>query len=94
VTLRLHIDPAGPDNAPLRIVPGSHLLGRINEPEIDSVVARLGTSTCPADRGDVWAYAATILHASDRAAAPGRRRVLQLSYSADALPGGLEWLGV
>lgn len=25
---------------------------------------------------------------------PARRRVLQLNYSADELPGGLEWLGV
>ena len=44
--------------------------------------------------GDVWVYSASILHASDRASAGGRRRVLQLSYSADPLPGGLEWLGI
>jgi len=93
LTLRIHLDPVGPDNAPLLVVPGSHRLGRIAEPDIPGIAARLGGAACPADRGDLWLYATPILHASARAAAPGRRRVLQLLYSAQALPGGLEWLG-
>jgi hypothetical protein len=94
LTLRIHLDPVGPDNAPLLIVPGSHRLGRIAEPEIPAVAARLGQASCPADPGDLWVYTTPILHASPRATAPTRRRVLQLLYSADALPGALEWLGV
>jgi hypothetical protein len=94
LTLRLHLDSAGSENAPLRILLGSHKLSRIAEKDIKDVAARLGHFTCAARRGDVWAYAAPIVHASDRSAAPGRRRVLQLSYSADDLPGGLQWLGV
>jgi hypothetical protein len=94
LTLRIHVDPAGPGNGPLRIVPGSHRLGRIAECDVEAVAARLGAFTCLAEAGDVWVYAAPILHASDRASAGGRRRVQQLSYSADALPGGLEWLGI
>lgn len=94
LTLRLHVDAAGPCNGPLRIVPGSHRLGPIAERDVDAVAARLGAFTCLAAAGDVWVYAAPILHASDRASAGGRRRVLQLSYSADELPGGLEWLGI
>ena len=94
LTVRIHLDPVGPANAPLLVVPGSHRLGRIPEPEIAAVAERLGQAACPAARGDVWLYAALILHASDRAAAPTRRRVLQLLYSADSLPSGLEWLGI
>lgn len=94
LTLRIHLDPVGPDNAPLMIVPGSHRLGRIAEGDIAGIVARLGEASCPAGRGDLWLYATPILHASARAARPARRRVLQLLYSADDLPGGLEWLGV
>jgi hypothetical protein len=94
LTLRIHVDAAGPGNGPLRIVPGSHRLGRIAERDVEAVAARLGAFTCPAEAGDIWVYSAPILHASDRAAAGGRRRVLQLSYSADPLPGGLEWLGI
>lgn len=94
LTLRIHLDPAGADNAPLLIAPGSHRLGRIAEGDIGSIVSRVGIAACSAGRGDVWLYATPILHASARAAAPRRRRVLQLLYSADTLPGGLEWLGV
>lgn len=94
LTVRIHLDPVGPANAPLLVVPGSHRLGRIAEPEIAGVVERLGQAACPAGPGDIWLYATLILHASDRAEAPSRRRVLQLLYSADALPPGLEWLGI
>jgi hypothetical protein len=94
LTVRIHLDPAGPDNAPLRIVPGSHRLGRIAENDVAGVVAAHGEMSCPAAAGDLWLYATPILHASARAARAGRRRVLQLLYSADDLPAGLEWLGV
>jgi ectoine hydroxylase-related dioxygenase (phytanoyl-CoA dioxygenase family) len=93
LTLRIHIDPAGMDNAPLLVVPGSHRLGRVAERNIAVVAKRLGTAACPAARGDLWVYAAPILHASARAARPSRRRVLQLLYSAGDLPRGLAWLG-
>ncbi len=94
LTLRIHLDPVGPDNAPLLIAPGSHRLGPLPVREIPAVAARLGTFSCEAERGDVWLYATPILHASARAAAPKRRRVLQLLYCAEELPGGLQWLGV
>lgn len=94
LTLRVHLDPVAGDNAPLLVAPGSHRIGPVAEPEIAAAVARFGARPCLAQAGDVWAYATPILHASDRAASPARRRVLQLLYSADDLPGGLEWSGV
>lgn len=93
LVLRIHLDPTGADNAPLLVAPGSHR-DRIALQDIAAALSRLGTDTCLAAPGDVWAYRLPILHASERAAAPARRRVLQLAYSADELPGGLEWLGI
>jgi len=94
LTLRLHLDGVGEGNAPLLVAPGSHRLGQVAEGETEAQVARLGSVPCLAAPGDIWAYATPILHASARARRPTRRRVLQLLYSADDLPGGLEWLGV
>ena len=94
LTLRIHLDPAGEANAPLLVAPGSHRLGALAEPDILAALARRVTRICLAEEGDVWAFRTPILHASDRARMPARRRVLQLLYSADDLPGGLEWLGV
>lgn len=94
VTLRVHLDDVGPNNAPLLIAPGSHRLGRIPVGEIEEVVKKCGAFVCLANRGDVWLYATPILHASDAAALPRRRRVLQIDYSAGELPAGLDWLGI
>jgi Phytanoyl-CoA dioxygenase (PhyH) len=94
LTLRLHLDPAGADNAPLLVAPGSHRLGAVAESDIAAAVERLGARSCLAEAGDVWVYSTPILHASDRARAPARRRVLQLLYSADDLPFELEWAGL
>jgi hypothetical protein len=94
LTLRVHLDPVGVNNAPLLIAPASHRLGRVAEADIPDVVESCGRAVCLAEAGDVWAYATLILHASEVARAPARRRVLQLDYAADELPGGLRWLGV
>jgi ectoine hydroxylase-related dioxygenase (phytanoyl-CoA dioxygenase family) len=94
VTLRVHLDDVPATNAPLLIVPGSHALGRIAVESIDGVVQRFGTRHCLASAGDVWLYSTPIVHASEIASCPARRRVLQLDYAAGELPGGLAWLGV
>lgn len=94
VTLRVHLDDVPTTNAPLLIAPGSHLVGRIAVDAVDEVVRRCGIHVCTAEAGDVWSYATPILHASEPAGIPARRRVLQLDYAAGDLPGGLEWAGV
>lgn len=93
LTLRVHLDSVGPDNAPLLVAPGSHKIGRIPESEISAIVQRLGTHSCLAGSGDIWLYATLILHASDVARRPRARRVLQVDFSADELPHPLAWLG-
>jgi hypothetical protein len=93
-TLRIHLDDCGPENAPLLVARGSHTLPRVPAGLASQVAAALETAVCIARAGDIWCYATSILHASDRASAPSRRRVIQADFSAAALPGRLEWLGV
>jgi ectoine hydroxylase-related dioxygenase (phytanoyl-CoA dioxygenase family) len=94
ITVRVHLDDVGPGNAPLLIAPGSHRFGRVAEANIPDVVSRCGTYECRAERGDMWVYSTPILHASDAARQPSRRRVVQVDFSADRLPNGLRWLGL
>jgi hypothetical protein len=94
VTLRAHLDPCGTENAPLLVAPGSHRLGLVPAAEASAAAQRLGAVACLASPGDVWLYATPILHASERARTPGRRRVLQVDFAARPLPDGLEWLGI
>jgi hypothetical protein len=94
VTLRLHLDDCGPDNAPLIVAIGSHGLGRVAAAEAAGHANRGEILACHARIGDVWLYATPILHASERAARPSRRRVLQIDFAASDLPAGLEWAGI
>lgn len=94
ITARVHLDAVTPQNAPLLIAPGSHRVGRVAEAEIEATVARCGMEACVAEAGDVWLYRTAILHASERSSDASRRRVLQVDFSGENLPGGLEWLGI
>ncbi|WP_206367709.1 phytanoyl-CoA dioxygenase family protein [Sphingomonas piscis] len=91
ITLRIHLDRVDQDNAPLRVLAGSHRLGRLTNEQVEKAATDLAEVVCLAEAGDVWAYNTAIVHASGEQQSGGRRRVLQLDYSADELPGGLEW---
>jgi hypothetical protein len=90
-TLRAHLDPCPANNAPLKVALGTHRLGLVPENRIAAEVARSEILLCEAGPGDVWVYHTLILHASDRAAAPSRRRVLQVDFAACDLPAPLSW---
>jgi hypothetical protein len=94
VTIRVHLDDVPMGNAPLLIAPGSHLKGLVPVDRIVETVRTCGVIACEAKAGDVWLYSTPILHASHAADTPARRRVLQIDYSADELPGDLQWLGI
>ena len=94
LTVRIHLDDCGADNAPLLMVPGSHRLGRVPAKDAAGHAQRLGNEACLAEAGDVWLYATPILHASERTKASTQRHVVQVDYATISLPGGLEWLGL
>ncbi len=93
-TFRIHLDPCDADNAPLMAARGSHRLGFVAAPNAATRALEHELITCLAEPGDIWAYSTPILHASERAALPRRRRVLQVDYAVEPLPFGLNWRGV
>ena len=90
-TFRIHVDSVGTCNAPLQVLAGSHSLGQLTEDRIGTLASAFDVITCLASAGDVWAYRTAVVHASAEQRTPGRRRVLQVDYSADDLPDGLKW---
>lgn len=90
VTVRIHLDDVPADNGPLRVILGSHSLGRLEEQQLVELDPE-PQLTCLASAGDVWLYRTSIVHASDRSAPGHRRRVLQVDFSSDQLPYPLEW---
>lgn len=91
LAVRLHLDEAGPDTGPLRVLPGSHAHGRLSPDEVRAWAERVEPRTCVTPRGGAALLRPLLLHASGLATRPGRRRVLHLECAAHPLPGGLEW---
>jgi ectoine hydroxylase-related dioxygenase (phytanoyl-CoA dioxygenase family) len=93
ITVRLHLDDCGPENGPMRVLPGSHAEGRLTPSEVGrwtSEASRKAIS-CVVQAGGAFIMSPLLLHASAAATAPGHRRVIHLEYAAEQLPGGLEW---
>ena len=89
VSLRVHLDDCDATAGPLRVVPRSHLIGRIDSDAVGEHTAH--EHACLATRGDVLAFKPLLLHASASSASDGHRRVLQIEFARDELPGGLQW---
>jgi ectoine hydroxylase-related dioxygenase (phytanoyl-CoA dioxygenase family) len=90
LALRIHLDDCGPDNGPLRVIPGSHRRGRLTDEELFRH-SQNPTAMCTATRGDVMAFRPLLIHASSAASAPAHRRVIHIEFAGCDLPGGLDW---
>lgn len=91
VAVRVHLDDCSEDDGPLRVVPGSHRLGRIGADAAREVKAGSAEVTCPAPRGAAMVMRPLLLHASSKARGTSRRRVLHFLFGPRVLPYGLQW---
>lgn len=91
VAIRVHLDETPAGNGALRVVPGSHRFGRLENDRAAALRADQGEVVCPVPAGGAMAMRPLLLHASSAAAAPTRRRVIHLEYASGRLPGGLAW---
>jgi ectoine hydroxylase-related dioxygenase (phytanoyl-CoA dioxygenase family) len=91
LAVRVHLDDCGLENGPVRVIPGSHLSGRLSGEAIDEWKTRGPMIDCLVDRGGILAFRPLTLHASSPATTPAHRRVVHLEFAADPLPGGLSW---
>jgi ectoine hydroxylase-related dioxygenase (phytanoyl-CoA dioxygenase family) len=92
VTLRIQLDDNGTDNGPLRVLPGSHRLGRIKADRIAVLRAEIPEHCCVAPAGSALAMKPLILHASSAAKNPAHRRVIHIEFAPkDLLPSEFRW---
>lgn len=91
MTMRLHLDETPAENGALKVVAGSHRLGRICSEQIpdltsDSVV------TCACRAGDILLMSPLLLHSSSRSMVPQHRRVIHVEFApSDLLDPRLQW---
>jgi hypothetical protein len=91
LTVRLHLDDTDVSNGALRVLPGSHRLGRLSADRIQQLRAEQPDFICDVTAGDALLMRPLLLHASNRSTSKRPRRVLHFEYAAFTLPGGLQW---
>ena len=91
LSVRLHLDHCGASNGALRVLPGTHKLGRLSGWQIAEQQRLVTAVRCDADAGDALLMRPLLVHASSPAAEAGHRRVVHIDYACSRLEGGLEW---
>ena len=91
LAVRLHLDDCGADNGPLRVLPGSHRVGRLSAAGIDHWRSSQQELPCLVERGGILAFRPLLLHASSPATAAAHRRVVHIEFAIDELPEPLRW---
>ncbi|MES2104361.1 MAG: phytanoyl-CoA dioxygenase family protein [Pseudomonadota bacterium] len=91
LTLRFALDNSDEDNGALRVIPGSHLLGKLKAEEIQILQQDRIAVSCNVQAGDLLLMKPLLLHSSSKAAKPSDRRVIHLETSAKVLPIPMNW---
>ena len=90
-TLRLHLDDCDAENGALKVISGSHKLGKLLDAQVHSLAEQSEWSFCEAKIGEVLAMKTLAIHSSSPSLKPSHRRVLHVDYCENQLPSGLEW---
>ena len=91
ISIRVHLDDCPEENGGLRVVPGSHLHGKLSAIDTESWVAGTPAVACPVGQGGVLIMRPLLLHASSAASLPAHRRVLHFDFAVCDLPDGMGW---
>lgn len=92
ITVRIHLDDTPASNGALKVIPGSHRRGRMDQNAISSVVEKVDEVVCEAAAGDILLISPLILHSSARSENPSCRRVLHFEYAIpESLDPELKW---
>jgi ectoine hydroxylase-related dioxygenase (phytanoyl-CoA dioxygenase family) len=82
ITIHLHHDDTSSTNGALRVIPGSHLKGKISPADL-AVLNKDVAVTCECKARDAPLIPPLILHSSRRSENPTRRRVIHFEYARD-----------
>ena len=91
VALRINLDDCNVDSGPLRLLEGSHRLGKLLHREISHYLGNHVEQTVTGLCGDGLLMRPLLIHASSKAAVKARRRMLHLEFANFDLPDGMDW---
>ncbi|HUP62713.1 MAG TPA: phytanoyl-CoA dioxygenase family protein [Thermoanaerobaculia bacterium] len=91
LAVRLHLDDCGPDNGPLRVIPGSHELGTLSDQQLRDCVTTGDATDLVLAKGALLLMRPLLVHASTQARVPQHRRVLHLELAPREIISPLQW---
>ena len=91
LSVRIHLDDCSEHNGALRLIPGTHRLGRLTAPQIVETVRTSASKTCDVEAGGVLLMRPLLLHSSSAGFEASHRRVIHIDYASGELNGGLRW---
>ena len=91
LTLRWHLDLVGPEDGALRVLPGSHIKGRLTTACLRDLAERTPAIELAVPAGTVVAMRPLLAHSSRRRTTEGQRRILHVELAAEDPPSPLHW---
>jgi len=81
VALRLHLDDSTADNGPLRVLPGTHVMGVLSDDDVHRLAQTIAPVDCLVPAGGVLMMRPLLIHSSGRLTSTAPRRVLHIEYA-------------
>lgn len=91
LAIRVHLDPCLAQDGALRVIPKSHLLGRLNADEAITIRKNSQEILCAVEQGGALVMRPLLLHASSKSSGQGLRRVLHFLFAPREPAYGLRW---
>lgn len=91
VAVRLHLEPCGPDDGPLHLIPRTQTLGILGPDDAARLRQTHTTEVCTLETGGALVMKPLLLHASSKATGSSRRRVLHFLFGPRTLPSEVRW---
>lgn len=91
LAVRVYLDASGPENGPLRVIPGSHEWGKVAEKDLQCRAAAATSVEVHVPKGALLLMRPLLVHASTRWLMPTHRRVLHIEFAPAEAISPLQW---
>ena len=91
LAVRIHLDACGPDNGPLRVIPGSHAFGKLTDESLATLVAETTMAELYVPKGAILLMRPLLVHSSTVAKVTDHRRVLHIEFAPAEAISPLQW---
>jgi ectoine hydroxylase-related dioxygenase (phytanoyl-CoA dioxygenase family) len=82
LVLRIHLDHSTTLNGPLRVLPGTHKLGVLDDDRVHELATKMPQVECLVPAGGILAMRPLLIHSSSKSQVEAERRVLHIEYAS------------